>query len=56
MNVQNPLALLGGLSPAQFMQKHWQKKPLLIRAAVPGLQPLVTHDALFARSGGIALG
>jgi 50S ribosomal protein L16 3-hydroxylase len=48
MNVQTPLALLGGISPAQFMQQYWQKKPLLIRAAVPGLTPLVARDALFA--------
>ena len=48
MNVKNPLALLGGISPALFMQKYWQKKPLLVRAAVPGLQPLLTRDALFA--------
>jgi 50S ribosomal protein L16 3-hydroxylase len=48
MNVQTPLALLGGISPEQFMQQYWQKKPLLIRAAVPGLTPLVARDALFA--------
>jgi 50S ribosomal protein L16 3-hydroxylase len=48
MNVQTPLALLGGISPEQFMQQYWQKKPLLIRAAVPGMQPLVPRDALFA--------
>ncbi|MGA8516424.1 MAG: cupin domain-containing protein [Burkholderiaceae bacterium] len=48
MNVQTPLALLGGLSPEQFMRQYWQKKPLLIRAAVPGLSPLVARDALFA--------
>ena len=43
-----PLALLGGLSPQRFMQRHWQKKPLLVRAAVPGLQPLLDRNALFA--------
>jgi 50S ribosomal protein L16 3-hydroxylase len=48
MNVQTPLALLGGISPEQFMQHYWQKKPLLTRAAVPGLSPLVARDALFA--------
>jgi 50S ribosomal protein L16 3-hydroxylase len=25
--------LLGGLSPAQFMRRHWQRKPLVARAA-----------------------
>jgi 50S ribosomal protein L16 3-hydroxylase len=40
--------LLGGLSPEQFMRRHWQKKPLLIRQALPGFQPLLTRQALFA--------
>ncbi len=26
--------LLGGMTPAQFMRRHWQKKPLLVRGAV----------------------
>ena len=42
-----PCALLGGLSPTQFMRRHWQKKPLLIRAAVPGFQPLLSRPQLF---------
>lgn len=29
------LRLLGGLTPTQFMRRHWQKKPLLVRRAVP---------------------
>lgn len=33
-DIHAPLALLGGLSSAQFMQDYWQKKPLLIRSAV----------------------
>ncbi|MEY2621550.1 MAG: hypothetical protein RIT26_1370 [Pseudomonadota bacterium] len=36
MNLQKPADCLGGLSPAQFMRRHWQKKPLLVRQAVPG--------------------
>ena len=28
--------LLGGLSPEQFLARHWQKKPLLVRQALPG--------------------
>jgi 50S ribosomal protein L16 3-hydroxylase len=35
MNLREPLALLGGLSPAAFMRDHWQKRPLLIRNALP---------------------
>ncbi|AOI66006.1 cupin [Burkholderia territorii] len=42
-----PTPLLGGLSPAQFMRRYWQKKPLLIRQAIPGVKPPVTRDALF---------
>jgi 50S ribosomal protein L16 3-hydroxylase len=28
--------LLGGLSPTQFLRDYWQKKPLLVRQAIPG--------------------
>lgn len=31
-----PLPLLGGISPEEFIREYWQKKPLLIRAAIPG--------------------
>lgn len=47
MDVNQPLQLLGGLSPQMFMKRHWQKKPLLIRQAVPGFQPLLDRTALF---------
>jgi 50S ribosomal protein L16 3-hydroxylase len=47
MNVKQPLSLLGGISPEQFMSQYWQKKPLLIRAAVPDFKPLVEEKALF---------
>ena len=47
-SVDAPLTLLGGLSPATFMRRHWHKKPLLIRQAVPMAQPLLTRAALFA--------
>ncbi|MDO8904865.1 JmjC domain-containing protein [Hydrogenophaga sp.] len=43
-----PVALLGGLSPARFMQRHWQKKPLLIRNALPDFVPLLSRKALFS--------
>jgi 50S ribosomal protein L16 3-hydroxylase len=36
MHPETPLPLLGGLSPAQFMRRHWQKKPLVVRQAWPG--------------------
>lgn len=51
MDVNSPLALLGGLSPAAFMRLHWQKKPLLVRQAWPGIQPPATRAALFQLAG-----
>ncbi|HRH89126.1 MAG TPA: cupin domain-containing protein, partial [Rubrivivax sp.] len=48
MNLNQPLPLLGGLSAAQFMRRHWQKKPLLVRQALPGVAPPLTRAALFA--------
>jgi 50S ribosomal protein L16 3-hydroxylase len=47
MDVNQPLALLGGLSPAVFMRRHWQKRPLLVRQAVPDVAPPATRSALF---------
>jgi 50S ribosomal protein L16 3-hydroxylase len=46
MQVDQPLPLLGGLSPAQFMKRYWHKKPLLIRQAIPGMQPFLSRGAL----------
>jgi 50S ribosomal protein L16 3-hydroxylase len=46
--IDQPCQMLGGLSRAQFMRRHWQKKPLLIRNAFPGFQPLMTRQQLFA--------
>lgn len=47
MEVNQPLALLAGLTPAQFMRRHWQKKPLLVRHAIPGFHPFLSRAALF---------
>jgi len=47
MNITQALPLLGGLSPVRFMKRHWQKKPLLVRAAVPGFAPLLSKAELF---------
>lgn len=44
--------LLGGLSPAAFLSRHWQKKPLLVRGAVippPALPGRAALAALAAR-------
>ena len=46
MDVNQPLALLAGLSPAQFMRRHWQKKPLLVRQAMAGIEPFLNRAAL----------
>ena len=51
MDVNKTLPLLGHLSPAQFMRRHWQKKPLLVRQALPDSKPLMTRAALFALAG-----
>ena len=47
MNVKKPLALLGGLTPSEFMQRHWQRKPLLVRQAIPHFSPLLSRSELF---------
>ncbi|WP_353979260.1 cupin domain-containing protein [Salinicola endophyticus] len=40
-----PRTLLGGLTPAQFLSRHWQKSPLLIRGALPDfVSPLDPDD------------
>ena len=51
MNTEIPLTLLGGLSPSQFMKRHWQKKPLLVRNAIPGFVPCVGRADLVALAG-----
>ena len=40
------MQLLGGLSPAEFLARHWQKRPLLIRAAFPGFTSPLDGDEL----------
>ena len=44
--MKNP-TVLGGLTPDQFLRKHWQKKPLLIRAAIRDVQAPLSPEALF---------
>ncbi len=48
MQIHLPTPLLGGLSPQDFMARHWQKQPLLIRQAVPAGPRLLTRAELFA--------
>ncbi|MCY1167293.1 MAG: cupin domain-containing protein [Pseudomonadota bacterium] len=47
MDVNQALSLLAGLTPAQFMRRHWQKKPLLVRQALPGFRPVLSRAELF---------
>lgn len=42
------LTLLGGLSVARFLKEYWQKKPLLIRQAIPGFKGLLDPRQLIA--------
>ena len=48
MDTTRPTPLLGGLSPSQFMKRHWQKKPLLVRNAMAGFRPVLAQRELFA--------
>ena len=36
--------LLGGITPKQFLANYWQKKPLLVRQAIPGFAGPMTRD------------
>jgi 50S ribosomal protein L16 3-hydroxylase len=47
MNTDEPLQLLGGLTPKTFMHRHWHKKPMVIRQAIPGFMPPLSRTALF---------
>lgn len=42
----NALTLLGGLTPAAFLSEYWQKKPLLIKQAIPNFSGLLSADEL----------
>jgi len=41
------LQLLGGLTVPQFLSRHWQKKPLLVRGAMPGFTATLPPAELF---------
>ena len=47
MDLQQPWALLGGMTPRQFMRRHWQRKPLLVRQAWPDVRPPLSRQQLF---------
>lgn len=41
------ISCLSGLTPAQFLRKHWQKRPLLARGAFPGIGELMAPRDIF---------
>ncbi len=43
--------LLGGMDPEQFLAEYWQKKPLLVRQALPGFGDWLGRDSLSDLSG-----
>lgn len=47
MDITRATPLLGGISAQTFMRRHWQKKPFLIRQAVPGGFALLSRAELF---------
>ena len=51
MDITQPLTLLNGLSPETFMKRYWQKKPLMIRGAIPGFKSLLDRTDLFDLAG-----
>ena len=46
MHAAESLRLLGGLTPREFLKQHWQKRPLLIRGALPGFVPPLSAPEL----------
>ena len=46
MNPESPLQLLGGLTAREFLRDYWQKKPLLIRQAIPEFESPLSPDEL----------
>jgi 50S ribosomal protein L16 3-hydroxylase len=44
--------LLGGISPRRFLRDYWQKKPLLVRQAIPGFPGVISRDQAFALACG----
>ena len=39
---------LGGLSTKEFLRRHWQKRPLLVRRALPAFRGVIAKRALFS--------
>lgn len=48
MRTHLAIPLLGGLSAREFVRRHWQRRPLCIRVALPAALPGLDRRALFA--------
>ena len=46
-----PRRLLGGLDEREFLSRYWQRRPLLVRNAIPGFAGITDRDALFRLAG-----
>ena len=46
MNPSLRATLLGGLTAEQFLAEYWQKKPLLVRQAIPGFGDMIDRQGL----------
>ena len=42
--MNTPLQLLNNLTPSQFLAEYWQKKPLLIKNAIPNFEGLLSPE------------
>ena len=47
-DLDQPLTLLGGLSPSRFMRRHWHQRPLCVKQAVADVAPPLSRAELFA--------
>lgn len=51
MPASAPDRLLGGLTSSAFLRRYWQKRALLVRAAMPGFLGCVSKQSLFEWAG-----
>ena len=42
--MSSPLQVLGGITAEQFLNEYWQKKPLLVRNAMPEIINILEPD------------
>ncbi|HTS52966.1 MAG TPA: cupin domain-containing protein [Burkholderiales bacterium] len=47
MSAHDTAGVLGGCPPRRFLARHWQKTPLVVRAALPGFTGLLSPAQLF---------